>query len=162
MTRAISGLSGDQAAVMLAVRDGTPHRRGHGLAWSRICDLERAGHDGGVVRGLVGDWLALWKLKRCDAVTLTPLAAYRLGVELDEPGVEHDLGENESPPLEWVESGRWAHPVRLAHTRGRVPLELVGDVAVDPAPAVEYLLDPYTGEPRIIFGQKVPIDRRMG
>jgi hypothetical protein len=53
--------------------------------WSEALDLERRGHQLLTLACLVADgWLERWTVAQTDYLTLTPLAARRLGVRLEE------------------------------------------------------------------------------
>lgn len=160
----LKALSESEKRLVDDVRQGIP-RNGHpGRAWSAVEALTRAGHDENTIRGIVGDWLALWQVKRRQFVTLTPLSAEHLGVEIDE--------DQDDDPF-WSRRGHWARPVRSRSFASReVPLtrvikervrhrDVVDDLIELEAPQPEYLVDAYTGDPVVILGVKVKIDQRL-
>jgi hypothetical protein len=52
------------------------------FAWMRVADLVDLGHDAAALLELYPEWVQFWELARGRAVTLTPLAAAELGVEI--------------------------------------------------------------------------------
>ena len=88
----LDDLGGPERAALDAIIEGPePDRE----PWSGVVDLERRGHQILTVAGLIAaGWLEVWTVARVDYVTLTPLAADRLGVRLEE---------------HWKASREWRH-----------------------------------------------------
>lgn len=151
------GLSVESVDVLTTVVAGPGAMPGHpGPAWTPRADVDRL-HGSDVVADLIGGgWLEVWEgVVGGPLVTLTPLAACRLDVELDEFDADETPG--------WVASGRAQHPVRVAPLRYQVPLPYP-DRVVDPASVrpVEYLRDEaWSDEPVTLWGRPVPIDPRV-
>jgi hypothetical protein len=151
------GLGVESMAVLVAVVAGPGCKTGHpGTAWTPRIDLEKE-HGAGQVDLLIGSgWLDVWEgVIGGPLVTLTPLAAARLNVELDEFDTDETPG--------WVASGEAEHPVRVPPLRYHVPLPYPERV-VDKSsvPPVEYLRDEaWSDEPVTLWGMPVPIDHRI-
>lgn len=142
-------LSAAESALLAAICAGPPAALP--LAWSGRARLEADGHAPETIDGLVvAGWLVLWELAEGVQVTLTPLAAYRLRVELEERGLD------ELPTWQEMESGRKPRPIRLPHEPGRQPLlDLHPARQSDPEPEDEVMRDPWTGQPILLFGQVI-------
>lgn len=108
------------------------------------------------------------------AVTLTPFAAFVLGVEVRERWVLscEDTGADQHPPSRhfervgfetpvWRTCSEPQRPLRLPRRAHEVPLRFPERV-VDAASLPDVLMDPMTGEEVRIFGRPVPIDPRLG
>lgn len=154
----LTGLSATAVAVLMEVIEGPGSAPGHpGPCWSPRSRLELIASPA-EIDGLVdGGWLEPWLgIVGGPALTLSPLGAYRLDVELDE----FDWDETPS----WVRMGTADHAVVIPrHQRCGVPLpypERVPDRL--PSVEVEYLRDEqWSDAPVTLWGMPVPIDRRV-
>jgi hypothetical protein len=101
-------------------------------------------------------WLELWLgIQQGPAVTLTPYAADRLGVELIEVGLD--------------ETPVWAHrgdvdpgrPIRIRRNVHERPLPYPEQL-IDPAPPVpDIVIDGWSGEPIRLWGRTISRDHRL-
>jgi hypothetical protein len=154
----VDGLDVVAMAVLMEVIEGPGSAPGHpGPCWSPRARLELIASPGEIDGLISAGWLEAWVgIVGGPALTLTPLAAHRLDVELDE----FDWDETPS----WVRAGTADHAVVIPrHQRCGVPLpypERVVDLAsVRP---VEYLRDEtWSDEPVTLWGMPVPIDPRV-
>jgi len=128
-------------------------------AWTRLDRLESLGHETTTLDGLVlAGWLELWGLSDGLHVTLTPLAAYRLRVEIDE------LGAQEQPT--WVPASPegLVKPIRLPRRPDHQPLlNLQPAHSTAPPEDDDVLRDEWTGNPILLFGQLIrrQVKRRL-
>ncbi|MFO0887518.1 MAG: hypothetical protein U0790_00065 [Isosphaeraceae bacterium] len=130
----------------------------HRRAWISAAELKLCGHDAGRLEALEADGLvARWTLPGGELWCLTPLAAERLQIVMDERWERQSDGT-------WLESPRWVEPeratdsVRLPGRHGAYRLaELAADLVPPepprparrrgPVPAI----DPVSGRPLVLF-----------
>jgi hypothetical protein len=144
-------LTAEESALLKAICLGLPSAPVLRLAWSARLALEQAGHDPATIDGLVCEgWLALWPLADGCRVTLTPLAAFHLGVEIDEEGPdEHPVWVPATP-------GGSSKPIRLRKEPGHQELlDIHPAPAPEPDPDEDVLRDEWTGNPVLLFGQLI-------
>lgn len=164
----LCGLDEVATAVLFTVIEGPDAMPGHpGPCWTPRSNLEKRWPGELLDDLVVGGWLEPWEgIVGGPALTLTPLAAARLEVELDE----FDWDETPS----WVRAGTSDHPVIIPrHQRCGAPLPYPEQV-VDPRSARErqlltfddrdssdYATDHDEGEPVTLWGMTIPIDERI-
>lgn len=136
-------LSVEEQALLAAVQQGIANRpRRHGLAWSKREALEAQGHQPQVIDRLVAlGWLTLWTVGDGCRVTFTPLAQYRLNLEIIERGVK------EIPTWQLVPPGKpKRRPIRILGSWA-IPQEIL---ELQPAPdddPTDVVTDSWSGEP---------------
>jgi hypothetical protein len=164
----LTGIGEDGLDVLAAIVRGPDATVSHpGPCWTRRAVLEERWPAELLDDLVVNGWLETWEgIVGGDALTLTPLAAGRLRVELDE----FDVDETPS----WVAAGQSDHPIRIPrHLRCGLPLpypERVVDprsvreqgvLTFDDRDASDYATDHQAGDPVRLWGMSIVIDNRI-
>jgi hypothetical protein len=125
-------------------------------AWVK-CEALEASCPGVVARLVASGWGEAWDRPEYPAVTFTPYGAWAASVVIVE------VGARQIPVWQRVDDPEGPVPSRPFHA-GKVEREVLFSDLAPPSvrlPTIDVMIDEVTGEPVVLLGQTVAVDRRI-
>jgi hypothetical protein len=146
-----------QRAVLDAIIAGGSLR----LAWMPAGELVGAGHDPDVIEGMTRAGLVVeWMLAGVVQVTLHQHAAWLMQVHILER--TSIIGEELEEDPYWAELTKEPQSLQLPRRRHEIRYPWMDEFADPESVKGPQVLEDDEGEPVLVMGRPVPIDRRLG